>query len=197
MSVKKKVSRQPLWYRAIHDPDAKAWIAQHSAEFPANSFLPAPIAFHESRNLHQRFVADVVRIAVDHLEPELKLVGQLWLRMHPKEVATKLKMPRKALYMSIRRMKNASFRYWKRNRADGLLCRAGSADLDTTPERIATRAYRFELMDKLRTVYLVSRDDEQLWCDEQGEQFTTEIEDILFDLAEHRGEFEVLHVEEA
>lgn len=184
--------KPPLWARVLDDPNAREWIKKHRAEFPQRTFLPDDTAFKEKSSSYQRFLAEVITDLLPTLTGDDHKIAKLYLRTHPSEIARLLKWDRKEVYLAIRRLKRAAMRHFKKQRESQLNQRTDNLELDTHPERVAVRTVSLTLHNVEKHAFLVNRDGETVWVDEAGAVFANDVQEILHDLAEHEGGFEVL-----
>ncbi len=115
--------------------------------------------------------------------------------MPPRDIAEKLGWDRNKVYLRIRTLKRFVLDQHRRDKAALLNGRGKDAKLDSEPQHCAIKQLRFELHEKEKFAYLISRDEETFWVDEAGVKFTASIQEVLNELDEHVDGFDVLDVE--
>ena len=192
MVKKNKNKEVPMWLRVLRDPEAKKWLAKHKREFPAESFLPDPIAFADKRVLAREKVASVIKDGMPYEDERQQRLAELVLEHPPRKVASILRITRKETYLRIRALKRAALTKWRAKRDRDVLERAKLRVEPTEPRVVRNRM--FEYGGQQQTVYLITNGAVNVWVDEVGHAFARDVQEILNDLDGHKDAFETLDV---
>lgn len=187
-------SKRPLWLRALKEPEAAAFIKANPDEFPVNSFLPDPVEFGQKRKFANENIAGLIAAAMPFKSKQHQKLAELFLSVPPREIAERLGWDRSKVYSRIRSLKHFVIDKQRREKAALLNGRGKDAKLDTHPSLIAYRTIQFELGERQAAAYLIVRDELKFWVDELGVKYPQAVQDILNELDEHVGGFEVLDV---
>jgi len=188
-------SKRPLWYRALKEPAAAAFIKAHPEEFPQNSFLPDPIEFGQKRKFSNEQIAGLIAAYMPFKNKKQQKLAELFLSVPPREIAEQLGWDRSKVYSRLRALKRFVVDKHRREKAALLNGRGKDAKLDTHPTLCAIRRVHFTLGERMAAAYLIVRDENEFWVDELGVKFPQSIQEILNELDEHVDSFEVLDAE--
>lgn len=191
MSAQKK----PLWARVLSEPAAQKWLKKHAKEFPEASFVPDDIAFSDSFLPGNRFIFEIVTEGRPYSTPEREKLAELWLGNHSvSDICRRMgDWPRRKGYNRLKLLKLHAMTKWRKARRE--LFKTQEAQLDTPPVACAYRCVMFSFGGKERAVYLITRDSDAFWVNEEGEIFPEEVQEVLNNLPEEREKFEDLNVE--
>lgn len=131
------------------------------------------------------------------LSPKEQKLAKLFLEMPPRKIAKVLRVRPAILYERLRslREKALALAAVKRDKYTNQRSRALTPkDLDTHPSLIARRTLRLTLGERVAHCYLVERDGDSVWVDENGAAFGKEVQEILHN-AEEDVDGEVLEIE--
>ncbi len=182
----------PLWLRAIKSPEAKAWLRKHRNEFPTESFLPDRIAYKDKIVLAREKVAAVIADGMPYTDPKTQELAELVLQVPPRQIAKKLRLSRREVYLRIRALKRLAIRKWQVKRDAEILARGPRARAaDTSP----LRTIKFATGDREQFAYEVQVGKQRVWLDSERKRFTPEIQELLNHLDDHADAFQLLEVE--
>ncbi len=183
----------PLWLRAIKEPAAKAWLKKHKEEFPAESFIPDPIAFKDKIVLAREKVAAIIADGMPYEDKNQQLLAELVLSETPRVVAKRLRISRREVYLRIRALKRTAIRKWQEKREAAVLERARKApSIHEAPEGVALRTVKLTAGEREEYVHQVYFKGGPAWLDANGIRLSDDVQDILNNLDEHSEGFEVL-----
>jgi hypothetical protein len=187
--------KTPLWLRALKDPTAAKFLKKHADEFPDKSFLPDPIEFGSHRKHANEQIATLIAAHMPFKNKKHQRLAELFLTMPPREIAEKLGWDRNTTYLRIRALKRFVLDKNRREKAALVNGRGKDAKLDSEPRFCAVRNLKFTLHEQEKFAYLIQRDEQTFWVDENGVKFPQTVQDVLNELDEHAAGFEVLDVE--
>ncbi len=195
MKGKKAKKSVPLWLRALRDPEAKEWLKKNRQEFPERSFLPDRTSFRDKIVMARHKVADVIAAGMPYPEPEQQVLAELILSVTPREIAKIMGITRREAYLRVRALKNYAIKRWKLKRTEAIMARGRKATL--TPAQRAVRTVLFTLGEREEAAHLVRMGALHQWVDGEGKRFTSDVQEILNEIHDHRDGFELLNAETA
>lgn len=182
----------PLLNRIKKDPKLKMYLN--------NDYINCQDAsahmFSQSFSEHAKFTGEVFTLYANDLHPELRRIVEMYLEKLPvRDIAVKMNTTSRAVTVKLNQLKSKLMKRYKEDRQNNLFSRNYATKLDTLPQYIATKAYTLRLHNQEKAVYLINRDNETFWVDENGVAFTKDIQEILNDLPELKDSMENIDVE--